>query len=91
MVLHNHPLWNSYAKICASRFCQNICTCKVKNEHGERNSGELTGRQGISSDVLVAAVEELYALGVAERKNGDWIIGDDLFRDWICSRPKFEF
>lgn len=63
----------------------------IYNDHGERNSNELTGRRGLTSDKLVAAVNELSTLGIAEKRDGSWIIGDNLFKGWISNRPKSEF
>lgn len=63
----------------------------IYNDHGERNSGKLTGRQGMSSNELVAAVDGLSSLGIVEKRDGSWIIGDELFNNWISNRPEYEF
>lgn len=63
----------------------------VLGKDGSNHSHELTGRGGNSLEELKSAVDRLYALRIAERNNGDWVIGDELVERWIKNRPKFEF
>lgn len=64
---------------------------EIYGEEGTRNSQLLSGQEGRSSDEIMAAVERLNFLGVAVKNNGDWVIGDDLFGDWVRERAKDEF
>ncbi len=63
----------------------------INGEEGGKKGNGAAGKGEHSADELKAAVERLYALGIAERSNGDWIIGDELFRDWIKERRAAEF
>lgn len=63
----------------------------IYGEDGTRNIYGLTGREGITEEELKLAAERLYALRIAERNNGDWVIGNNLFENWIKEKPKYEF
>lgn len=63
----------------------------IFGEEGMENFRNLTGRDEYSVDEIKVAIERLYLLGVAERNNGDWVIGDNILESWIKQRPMYEF
>lgn len=83
----NH-IWKelSSAEKTAARLISNG-TAVGDEEDGGMGDGT-TGKGEHSAVQLKAAVERLHALGIAERSNGDWVIGDELLRSWIKKRLK---
>lgn len=85
-------LWldlNSNQRIMARMVAMGIE--QVYGKNGSLFIENLTGKNPPSKSALQAAIGRLSRLGIVDKWDKEWRIGDTLFEDWIKNRPSSEF